>query len=212
MSRPWCGRAVPTRAGGTAQHACSSGHGRNIVLHLFQPPQTPSVACPETMPSAFKLHAGVSWVLQLLFLVCVAVAAATQSIHTYKSTLAAQGAVVVSACMAGRGQSAAARDCAALPPAPPKHACPGQGCGLGIQTQPAAVSRCDCSNQLHAFSTRHGMQSAPNRLLALPPPPLSPAQVALGMTQCSSIYMYLMGVPHVSPLPDVSSDGQSAGL
>lgn len=28
------------------------------------------------------------------------------------------------------------------------------------------------------------------------------------MTQCSSIYMYLMGVPHVSPLHDVSSDGR----
>ncbi|PRW57484.1 hypothetical protein C2E21_4363 [Chlorella sorokiniana] len=43
--------------------------------------------------SAFMSLYWVTWALQVFFLLCVSLSAATQSIHTYKSTLAAQGAV-----------------------------------------------------------------------------------------------------------------------
>lgn len=98
------------------------------------------------------LVAGLTWALQLLFLGCVGAAAATHSIHTFKSSLAAQGAVVVS-CVATIwwGEQALLPRCV-------------QRCNPRARTK---VPEC---------GKRRGMQTAPNLLLALPPPLLSCAR------------------------------------
>lgn len=58
----------------------------------------PCAPFPAILPDptcATPLSGRVTWALQALLLICITVAAATQRIHSFKSTLWAHGAVVV---------------------------------------------------------------------------------------------------------------------